>query len=84
MTMKARAYYKRTEVGTFWIRSDHANKWTLAIDDGGNTEVLGSYNSPEVAADDVCTQHTGWDDWDNPIRSDAPRALSEWEIQALR
>ncbi len=53
------AYYTRTVVGTFWIRPDNVHGWSLFIDDDRNVELLGSYSSPEAAADDVYTQHTG-------------------------
>ncbi len=82
--MQTRAFHKRTDVGTFWILPDNSNRWGLFIDCDGNRELLGSYSTPEAAADDVYTQHTGWDDWDNPIRSNAPRDLGEWETQTFR
>lgn len=77
-----RAYHKHTAVGTFWIRPHDFGRWGLFIEKDGETELLGSYHSPEAAADDVYTQHTGWDTWDIPIRHDAPVDLGEWE--ALR
>jgi hypothetical protein len=82
--MQTRAFSKRTDVGTFWILPNNANGWGLFIHADGNRELLGSYGSPEDAADDVYTQHTGWDDWDTPIRSNAPRDLGEWETQTHR
>jgi hypothetical protein len=78
-----RVFYKHTSVGTFWIRPENMHGWSLFIDCGGDTESLGSYSSPEAAADDVYTQHTGWDAWDIPNRRDAPTDLGEWEVRSF-
>jgi hypothetical protein len=75
-----RVYYKHTAVGTFWIRPDNVHGWSLFIDEDGNVELLGSYSSPEAAADDVYTQHTGWNEWDIPNRPDVPTDLGEWTL----
>ena len=84
MLMDTYIYFKRTSVGTFWIRPDRNNGWGLSIENNGDTELLGSYSSVIAAADDVYTQHTGWDEWDTPLRNDAPTDLSEWEKRAIR
>lgn len=42
-------------VGTFWIEPRHDGRWTLGVND----MALGSYHSPESAADDVACQATG-------------------------
>ena len=80
--MKVGAYFKRTGVGTFWIRP-FERQWGLFVEHHGDMEYLGSYDSPEAAADDVYTQHTGWDAWDGPDRPEAPADLGEWEFQNL-
>lgn len=75
-----RTYCKRTAVGTFWIRPDRVSGWSLPITKDGDAELLGSYSSPESAADEVYAQHTNCDEWDIPDRSNAPRDLGEWEV----
>lgn len=76
-------YCKQTAVGTFWIRPDKNNLWSLSIENDGDTEFLGSYDSAASAADDVYTQHTGCDEWDIPVRVNAPIGLDEWEQRAI-
>jgi len=65
----------RNPAGLFSIRPQQG-RWGLWIGD----ELLGSYHRPEAAADDVYTQHTGWDAWDDkePDGSE-PTDLSEWQ-----
>ncbi len=69
-------WYYKTRVGTFHIRPDAYNRhrWSLWIDD----ENLGSYDSPDAAADDVYTQHTGWNEWDSLPSVTQPTDLTEW------
>jgi hypothetical protein len=78
------AYYKKTNVGTFWIKPDKFNGWGLVIEYDGDWEVLGSYLSPSAAADDVFTQHTGYSQWDDSVRHDAPSDLGEWQKHVIK
>jgi len=76
-------YFKATSVGTFSIRPDQGNRWGLYIESNGDTELQGSYDSAAAAADDVYTQHTGWDEWDIPARMNAPSGPDEWERSSV-
>ena len=73
----ARQYYYKTSVGTVWIRPQpDTDRFHLGIGDGP----LGSYHSPEAAADDVYTQHTGWRPLDRLPKSELPRDITEWQV----
>jgi hypothetical protein len=65
----------QTPVGTFWIRP-RGRVFVLGIGD----EDLGSYHSPQAAADDVFTRVTGYDPWDSSdvLDGEEPTDLSEW------
>jgi hypothetical protein len=76
--MSQNVYFTKTAVGTFWIRPNMNNGWSLSIESDGDTELLNSYGSAIAAADDVYTQHTGCDEWDLPVRNDAPSDLGQW------
>ena len=68
-------FYYESPVGLFTIAKDE-DCYILQLDD----EILGRYNSPEAAADDVYTQHTGsflWDSFDLPPA--APTGVNEWQ-----
>ena len=58
--MKTVLYTFSTDVGTFWIRSEPADRVRLGID---NLE-LKPYSSPKAAAQAVAGHNTGWDVWD--------------------
>lgn len=65
----------RSAYGMFVIKP-HNGRWGLWCGD----ELLGSYHRPEAAADDVYTQHTGCDGWDDKEPDGTePMDLSEWE-----
>ncbi|WP_043793493.1 hypothetical protein [Solidesulfovibrio fructosivorans] len=64
----------RTRFGTFSIRPD-AGRWVLCMND----EALGSYHSPESAADDVFMCATTFDAWDSQGTVHEPESLAEWE-----
>jgi len=71
-------YHYKTKFGTFWIRPDPdvSGQFRLYI---GRTWI-GSYFSPESAAEDVYTKTTGFDEWD--LQDDIvlePRDLSQWQ-----
>lgn len=71
-------YWCRTAVGIFWIRPQpgYPDRVWLGIDEVGP---LGSYHSPEAAADDFAGGHTGWHEWDSIAHTSlGPRDLSEW------
>jgi len=72
------AIYKYgSPVGVFIIVHRN-NRWALCFEH----EVLGMYNSPIAAADDVYTQSTGcckWDMLDISSISDAPTDIYEWD-----
>jgi hypothetical protein len=69
-------YRFRSPVGTLWIKPQrNSDRFWLGIND----ERVGSYHSPEAAADDVYTQHTGWRPWDSASGLQKPRDLTEWE-----
>jgi hypothetical protein len=70
-------YYYRSRVGTFWIRPQSSNPGRVQL--GVGDEILGSYHSPQAAADDVYTQHTGFDAWDSLPSVTEPTDLSEWQ-----
>jgi hypothetical protein len=76
-------YFLKTSIGTLWIRPERTHGWSLSIESHGDTELLGSYSSEIAAADDVFTQHTGWDQWDEPRRMNIPTDLGEWEKRAI-
>lgn len=65
-----------TEAGDFWIRFDPLSRkgFLLGIDE----EALGSYYSPEAAADDVYLQKSGCGEWDSETPAWKPSDLSEW------
>jgi hypothetical protein len=70
-------YYYRSSVGTFWIRPEPGSPSQVQL--GVGDEVLGCYHSPEAAADDVYTQHTGYYAWDSLPSVTDPTDLSEWQ-----
>lgn len=66
----------KTDVGRFWIKQERDNRFTLGINDNA----LGSYISPEQAADDVYMCATGHWPWDKKLNVSDPVDLSEWSI----
>jgi len=69
-------WYYKTEVGTFLIyrNPNDPARFLLKIEN----EILGSYLTPEMAADDVYMQATGWYEWDTLPNVSGPTDLSEW------
>lgn len=67
-------WYYQTNVGMFKIVRNKSGRFDLWID---NIQ-LGSYHSPNAAADDVYKQTTGWDEWDTLDTDSIPTDLSEW------
>ncbi|NJK58869.1 MAG: hypothetical protein HC939_24290 [Pleurocapsa sp. SU_5_0] len=64
--------------GTFWISPQSNGRYLLSI----NNQALGSYHSPQSAADDVYQCATGYDAWDNKGSCLEPTDLSEWNTHA--
>ena len=53
----ARAYRFQSPVGLVWVRPQPGtDRYRLGIE----TEPIGSYHSPEAAADDVANRASGW------------------------
>lgn len=69
----------KTSVGTLKIKYDSkVKKYALLLND----ECSGYYSSPEAAADDVSTQHSGFDEIDNLPSDeidDFSNNLGSWE-----
>jgi hypothetical protein len=68
-------YIYRSRVGVFYIMPDGEGRWWLGVDG----ERLGSFHSPQAAADDMSGQHTGYHPWDSLPKISEPTDLSEWE-----
>jgi len=68
-------FFYRTRFGVFSIRPAANGRWTLAMD----SDALGSYATPESAADDVFVCATGHDTWDAQGSVNEPESLAEWE-----
>lgn len=68
-------FYYRSHVGMMKIVPLRDGRWALCIND----EALGSYHSPDAAADDVYTQNTGHFGWDSGPIPMTPLDLSDWE-----
>jgi hypothetical protein len=72
----ATVFHYVSPVGVLWIKPQPGtDRVALGIDE----EPLGSYHTPQAAADDVYTQHTGSHAWDSLTNVRLPRDLSEWE-----
>ena len=68
----------KSPIGHFLIKPQANGRWGLWFKD----DLLGSYHSAMVAADDVYMQATGDYDWDSLDRVDIPTDISEWEVVA--
>jgi hypothetical protein len=68
-------WYYKTTFGTFKIKQQSNGYYGLWLSD----ELLGSYPSPEAAADDVYTQSSGAYEWDDHGPITDPTDLSEWQ-----
>ena len=69
-------YIYNSDVGTFEIRQIGHKRYELWIEE----ELLGSYESAEMAARDVAnfnTDYTEWDRFKNELEN-YPSSLSEW------
>ena len=69
-------YISNVDIGTFEIREIDHFRYQLLI----NEEVLGEYDSAELAAEDVATFNTDYVEWDNLENEleNVPATLSEW------
>lgn len=77
-------YSFKSAAGTFWIRQERDKSWSLTIAGEGDLEILGYYDSPFDAADDVQMRQTGLLDWDKSVIDDAPVTLLAWTRKAVR
>ena len=69
----------KTSKGTFSISHQSDGRFLLGVGDEG----LGSYATPEQAADHVFCCATGHYDWDALGTVDQPTDLSEWECRVV-
>lgn len=69
-------WYSQTRAGIFWIRFVPQGRGVFVL--GTGHRELGTYLSPEAAADDVYLRRTGLPEWDAAQHADAPADLSEW------
>ena len=72
-------YFYHSKVGTFIITFTVNRKWGLFIHD----ELLGEYESPVAAADDVYVHVTSYWPWDKLDGTNIPEPhdLSEWTCE---
>jgi hypothetical protein len=70
-------WFHKAEAGTFWIRFVPRGRGIFIL--GIDGRELGSYFSPEAAADDVYRQETGFTRWDSAEDMQVPTDLSEWK-----
>ena len=72
-------YIFRSNTGTFTILSDEENPGLYQLCIGGMW--LGSFESPEKAAESIPCKATGWHDWDRQGDAQCPQSLVEWETE---
>jgi len=70
------SYHFQTEIGTFWIRPHFGSTGMVQL--GVDRTPIGSFRSPQAAADDFRERRTGWYEWDCRSELPAPRDLAEW------
>ena len=66
----------KAEAGTFWIRFVPRGRGEFVL--GIDGRELGTYFSPEAAADAVYLQDTGFAAWDSAGETARPAGLDEW------
>ena len=71
--MKSVLYTVSTDVGTFWMRPEPADRVRLGIEE----VELKTYSSPKAAARAVADRDTGWELWDRSA-APAPSGLEKW------
>ncbi|WP_345986638.1 hypothetical protein WCX49_05810 [Sulfurimonas sp. HSL-1656] len=71
-----RNYLFNTDIGTFEIRQAGHERYELWIEE----EMLGEYESPEKAAEDVAAFNTDYPEWDRLENeySNVPAGLDDW------
>lgn len=69
-------YHCKTKAGVFWIAPQPGTLGRFSL--GINDLPLGSYHTPEAAADEVHCHATGWGDWDILVSVNFPAELSDW------
>ena len=72
-------YIFRSKSGTFTILPDDQNPGMYQLCMGGMW--LGSYDTPEKAAESLPCRQTGWFDWDRCEGAQCPQSLDEWETE---
>lgn len=70
-------YHYRSPVGVLWIARDPHHQAQVWL--GMNETPLGSYSSPEAAAEAVRASRSGWHPLDELHHSHRPHALAEWQ-----
>jgi len=70
-------WHYNSPIGLMKIHINSNRRYSLDIND----IVYGSYHSANAVADDVFTQHTGCEEWDEYDTSnlDVPTDISEWK-----
>jgi hypothetical protein len=73
--MKTTLFTYETEVGTFWIQPEPADRVRLGID----RHKLKTYSSARMAARAVAEHETGWPAWDALEGVPGPAGLNSWK-----
>ena len=71
-------YIYNADIGTFEIRKVDHFRYQLFI----NEEMLGEYESAELAAEDIAAFNTDFVEWDNLENEleNVPATLSQWTV----
>lgn len=72
-------YIFRSSAGTFTIMPDDQDPDMYQLCIGGMW--LGSYETPEKAAESIPCRQTGWSDWDRQEGRECPLTLEGWETE---
>lgn len=70
-------YIFRSRSGTFTILPDEQAPGMYQLCIGGMW--LGSYDSPEQAAESLPCKSTGWPEWDRSTGPECPQSLEDWD-----
>ncbi len=71
-------YVFRSKAGTFTIAADPTVSGHYELCIGGMW--LGTFESAQLAAENVYRRCTGWHDWDRRGEPECPSGLDEWEL----
>lgn len=72
-------YIFRSSAGTFTILPDDQSPDMYQLCIGGMW--LGSYETPEKAAESISCKATGWFEWDRQEAPQCPQSLEGWETE---